>query len=447
MKNIPLKILILVLIAGILGTAGVVILTVEVTVMSERYRVITDEYSHNLQTTSTIRTYLYQYQAIVAKHVVSEDAEKYDEYERQAAEIEVLLEEHFADLGEHMSGGEREQVFHRAYDGFYRYLDNAENAFSFSRQNQKSMASYYLVNVMDNNSRTVSAAFDDLDSFTNQEINEARADLDGYIHITIVSAFICVPGIVVAVIVTAFSCFKITSDLDKYKDDLESDIEKKNAALREHNEKMLSIQNNVIIGMANLIESRDGDTGEHVKRTERFVNMLARAAQRSGYKPEILTDEYVELLSRAAPLHDIGKISVSDTILMKPAKLTREEFEIMKTHAKEGGRIIREVIGGIEEQAYVDIAADVATYHHEKWDGSGYSAGLSGEDIPLSARIMAIADVFDALISKRCYKEKFSLDEAFGLIEESAGSHFDPTLVEIFLGLRPEIESYLNSAK
>lgn len=447
MKNIPLKILILVLIAGVLGAAGVVLLTVEMTTLSNNYRTIAEDYSVNLKTTGEIRTYLYKYQALVAKHVVSDTEDKYNEYESEAAEIEKQLRTGFDDLGKSMTGGEREQVFHKAYTGFYSYLENANFAFSFSRQNQKAMAQYYLVNVMDNNSRTVSAAFDDLDNFSEREIAKARTDMDRYLHVTIVSACICVPVIVVLVIITALFCFKITSDLDKYKNDLEHDIEQKNASLREHDEKMLRLQNNVVIAMANLIESRDGDTGEHVKRTERFVNMLACAAQKEGYKPEILTDDYIELLSKAAPLHDIGKISISDTILMKPGKLTPEEFEIMKTHASEGGKIVCEVMGAIEDKSYVDIAADVAAYHHEKWNGSGYNKGLSGEDIPLAARIMAIADVFDALISKRCYKEKFPIDEAFRIIEESAGSHFDPTLSRIFLNLRQEIEAYLNSAK
>ncbi len=443
LKNIPLKILVLVLIVGILGAASVVLLTVEIAAMSNHYRVITEEYSVNLLMTSNIRTYINKHQALVAKHVISQSDDKYDEYENDAAEIEELLRENFNDLEKRMTGGEREQIFHKAYTGFYSYLDNAENAFYFSRMNQKAMAQYYLVNVIDNDFRTVFVAFDNLNDLSSREIDNARAEMDGYINITIVSACICVPVIVVAVVFAALFCFKITSDLDKYKDDLEHDIEQKNAVLRERSEKMLRIQNDVVIAMANLIESRDGDTGEHVKRTERFVNMLARAAQRKGYKSDILTDDYIELLSKAAPLHDIGKISISDTILMKPGKFTPEEFEIMKTHAKEGGRIVRDVIGRIEEQAYVDIAADVAAYHHEKWNGSGYNAGLSGEDIPLSARIMAIADVFDALISKRCYKSEFPLDEAFRIIKESAGTHFDPTLVDIFLDIRPEIEDYL----
>jgi len=252
-------------------------------------------------------------------------------------------------------------------------------------------------------------------------------------------------GGAVSVAVCLAFCVRITLNLEKYKDALEKDVERKAEALREHSEKMLRIQNNTIIGMANLIESRDGDTGEHVKRTSRYVNMLASAAKESGYCADILTDGYIELLSKAAPMHDIGKISVPDSILQKPGKLTGDEFESIKSHAAEGGRIIRDVMSGIEERDYIDIAADVASCHHEKWDGTGYPNGLSGGGIPLCARIMAIADVFDALISKRCYKEPMSLDAAFGIIKESAGTHFDPTLAELFLGLRNDIESYLKN--
>ena len=119
----------------------------------------------------------------------------------------------------------------------------------------------------------------------------------------------------------------------------------------------------------------------------------------------------------------------------------------IKLHASEGGRIVRNVIGGIGDEEYINIASDVAAYHHEKWDGTGYNAGLTGKDIPLCARIMAIADVFDALISKRCYKEQIPVGEAFKIIEDSAGTHFDPVLAGIFLDIRPQIEEYLNSIK
>lgn len=169
--------------------------------------------------------------------------------------------------------------------------------------------------------------------------------------------------------------------------------------------------------------------------------MLAKNTRQMGYYTDILTDEYIELLVRAAPMHDIGKISISDLILRKQGKLTPEEFDIMKDHASEGGRIIRSVMSDIENKDYVDMAAQVAECHHEKWDGSGYPKGLCGEEIPLCARIMAIADVFDALVSKRCYKEAFSFDKAFGIIAGSSGTHFDPILTDVFLKMRPQIEA------
>ena len=240
-------------------------------------------------------------------------------------------------------------------------------------------------------------------------------------------------------------CVTITSHLDRYKVNLEQEIEQKNLSITQHNEKMMLLQDNIITGMANLIESRDGDTGEHIKRTSFYVNLLACALREHGLYTDILTDSYIELLTKAAPMHDIGKIVVPDSILQKPGRLTPEEFEAIKQHSAEGGRIVREVLGSIEEKDYVEIAADMAAHHHEKWDGSGYTAGLSEEGIPLSARIMAVADVFDALVSKRCYKSAMPLEEAFAELKRSAGTHFDPQLIAVFLGLRNEITEYLES--
>ncbi|MDE5994400.1 MAG: HD domain-containing protein, partial [Oscillospiraceae bacterium] len=205
-----------------------------------------------------------------------------------------------------------------------------------------------------------------------------------------------------------------------------------------------AIQESTIIGMANLIESRDHDTGEHVKRTSVYVELLAKAAKQAGYLPDILTDRYIDLTVKAAPLHDIGKIAVSDSILQKPGKLTEEEFERMKAHTTAGGRIVKEVLGTIEDHEYLDIASCVAMSHHEKWNGSGYPLGLKENDIPLCARIMAVADVFDALISKRCYKEQMPMDKAFDIISESGGTHFDPELARLFVSIRSDIEKVLD---
>ena len=444
MKNIPLKIFIMVLIAGIIGILGVSVLTVDITLLSNTYDEIKD-HTQTLETTNGIRAQMYKHQSIVSKHISADEEEKLVQYEAEAKEIEESLKAGFSELREKMRGGEREQIYHEAYTSFISYLSAAETALMFSREGQDNTANYYVVYVMDASVISVNDAFDKFDAFAEAEITEANDKMNSHIEFCTISAFAAIPVIAVSVIICSLLCFKITSNLNSYKNQLEIDIENKNRALHEHDEKMLQLQNTTIIGMATMIESRDGDTGEHVKRTSVYVAMLAQAARRAGYERETLTDSYIELLIKAAPLHDIGKIMVSDTILLKPSKLTKDEFEKMKLHACEGGRIVREVIGGIGDEEYINIASDVAAYHHEKWDGSGYNAGLSGEDIPLCARIMAIADVFDALISKRCYKEKMPVDEAFEIIKESGGTHFDPVLAGIFLNIRPQIEEYLMS--
>ena len=203
--------------------------------------------------------------------------------------------------------------------------------------------------------------------------------------------------------------------------------------LAEQNERIKAMQAGVIIGIANLIESRDNNTGTHVKNTSNYVSMLAHAAKDAGIYPEIINDRFIELVVSAAPLHDIGKIAVPDHILQKPGKLTAEEFEIMKVHTTEGGKMIHQVIEDTTDEEYIKVAYDVATYHHEKWNGSGYPGGLKGEDIPVSARIMAIADVYDALTMERVYKPPFPVEKALSIIEEDAGSHFDPVLAPLFV--------------
>ena len=208
----------------------------------------------------------------------------------------------------------------------------------------------------------------------------------------------------------------------------------------EKTRKIKTIQNKIIFSLATLVDSKDDDTGQHIKRTSRYVQLLVNHIKNRDKYIDLCTSDYIENLVLAAPLHDIGKIAIPDSILCKPGKLTPEEFAIMKTHTTIGGKTILRCMEGIEEDLFLNIAKDIALYHHEKWDGSGYPQGLSYENIPLCARIMAVADVFDALTSKRCYKDAMSLDKAFSIIKESAGSHFDPDLAAAFLELRPTIE-------
>ena len=195
--------------------------------------------------------------------------------------------------------------------------------------------------------------------------------------------------------------------------------------------------------MANMVENRDSDTGAHIQKTAEYVKIIVEGAKNKGYYANQITPDFIAAVIRSAPLHDVGKINISDTILNKPGKLTTEEYDIMKTHTLIGKKIIDDAVGTFDDENYLKEARNMATYHHERWDGKGYPEGLSGEDIPLSARIMAIADVFDALISPRVYKDPFPFDKAISIIKENSGSQFDPKLVEVFLDSLDEVKVVL----
>ena len=223
-----------------------------------------------------------------------------------------------------------------------------------------------------------------------------------------------------------------------YNDLVQQDIQ---AELITNQQKIYAMQEHMISGLANMIENRDLETGGHIFRTSFYVRTLSENARRDGVYADKIDDEFINLMQSLSPLHDIGKILISDNILQKPGKLTKEEFEQMKKHASQGGAVVHEILNGVTDDEYLSFASDIATYHHEWWDGSGYPNGLKGEEIPLSARIMAIADVYDALISKRCYKDAMPVDKAFEIIKEESGTHFDPKLVEVFLNHK---EDFLN---
>lgn len=215
-----------------------------------------------------------------------------------------------------------------------------------------------------------------------------------------------------------------------YNRNLESEVQGKTQRIRE-------IQDRTILGLAQMVESRDLSTGGHIKRTSSVINVFARELMRSDLG---LSQQFLIYVEKSAPMHDLGKIAVDDQILRKPGKFTDDEYAKMKQHSSEGARVVREILTGVEDEEFMNIAINVAHYHHEKMDGTGYPEGLKGDEIPIEARIMALADVFDALVSKRCYKDAFSYDKAFSIIEESAGSHFDPELAKVFIKCRPYLE-------
>ena len=199
------------------------------------------------------------------------------------------------------------------------------------------------------------------------------------------------------------------------------------------------MQDNLIMVMADLVESRDLYTGEHVRKTAAYVEAILKQMQKEGIYADQVTDEFVSDVVHSAPLHDIGKIVVPDAILNCPRRLTDEEFAEIQKHPAAGARILERAVGAMSDPGYLDEARRLAEYHHEKWAGGGYPHGISGEEIPLSARVMAVADVFDALVSKRSYKDGMPIDKAIGIIRESSGTHFDPQVVQAFLDAEDEV--------
>ena len=203
----------------------------------------------------------------------------------------------------------------------------------------------------------------------------------------------------------------------------------------------------MVMSFATLVENKDGSTGGHIKRTTAYVKLLSEELRNRGYYKDFLTKDYIRNLRQAAPMHDIGKIAVPDVVLQKPGKLTPEEFDIIKRHTVDGGKIIEETFGNLGNEEYTGMAYQVARYHHEKWNGKGYPEGLKQQEIPLCARIMAVADVFDAVSEKRCYRDAMSLDECFAIIEQGSGQDFDPLIAEVFLECREKVEQIHNEIR
>ncbi|MCR5209765.1 MAG: HD domain-containing protein [Lachnospiraceae bacterium] len=210
--------------------------------------------------------------------------------------------------------------------------------------------------------------------------------------------------------------------------------------IRDQNATLSKMQSSFIMILADMVENRDENTGAHIRKTASYVRIILKKMRELGIHEDILTDEYIENVVSSAPLHDIGKIQVPDAVLNKPGRLNDMEYEVMKTHTTAGKAIIDQLIHQVPRCAYLQEARDMAHFHHEKWDGNGYPEHLKGEDIPLSARVMAVADVFDALVSKRIYKPPMSLEKAFSIIREGSGTHFDPDVVNAFFAAEEEVK-------
>jgi len=224
-----------------------------------------------------------------------------------------------------------------------------------------------------------------------------------------------------------------TLELEKFNKNLQQMVDEKTATVVE-------LQNAILRTIAELVEYRDNITGGHIERTQSYLRILMDALQQTDIYEEEISAWDKELLLQSAQLHDVGKIAIEDSILRKPDKLTPDEFERIKEHTVFGGKVFERIARNTSQQAFLEQAKILAVSHHEKWDGSGYPYGLSGCEIPLQGRLMAIVDVYDALVSDRTYKEKMPHGQAVDIIRKDSGKHFDPALVDIFLGVADEFE-------
>ena len=230
--------------------------------------------------------------------------------------------------------------------------------------------------------------------------------------------------------------YMYTKLLSEYNDNLKREVDEKTAHIKK-------MQAKILLGMADVVENRDGNTGGHIKRTSHVIRILLETNRKHEILP--LGPSFCEAVIKAAPMHDLGKIAIDDKILRKPGRFTDEEFAVMQTHAPKSGELVENILNGVEEEYFVTIAKNLARHHHEKWNGAGYPDHLAGEHIPMEARIMAVADVYDALVSKRCYKEAMNFEQAYNVMMDSMGSHFDPALEEVFVKSREKLEEYYSS--
>ena len=244
-----------------------------------------------------------------------------------------------------------------------------------------------------------------------------------FISLLILISQIIFPEILISSLVPAFSLIALYINIE-------------DPVLR----RMKNYNSEIVTSFATLVESRDSSTGIHVKRTKSYVKIILDEIKTNNLYSSIMTKDFEDKMMNAAPMHDIGKISIPDTILQKPGKLTDEEYSVMKKHSVLGGEIIQEIFKDMDDKEFLNIAYDVTRYHHEKWNGNGYPEGLVGKEIPFSARIMAIADVFDAISAKRCYRDAMPLDKCFAIIKEGKGVDFDPVLTDLFLNAKEKVE-------
>lgn len=403
----------------------------------EKYELIINKYIADEEKMYKFSKDVYKMQSLTLSQMINEDDVQVSFLTEQIDDLHDSNIALLAELEKTMVTDEQKDIYHQLYSNYINYKSQQETVTGIRIKESIKTSQYYVNTVLESRLSDMNMCITKLEKINEAKITNMKTKLNKDNRTN--SRFI----LGVAVSSFAIMIFFVICLL-RYSGHIIGEF---TAEQKQHREDVTRIQRKTIEGMAELVESRDGDTGTHVKNTAKYVGMIAnQLAKKEKYK-DIMDEEFISLLKRYAPLHDVGKILVSDNILLKPSKLTDEEFNLMKMHALEGGQIIDRILSEIESEDKVKVAKDIAMYHHEKWNGTGYPFGKVGEDIPLSARIMAVADVFDALVAERCYKKPMPIDKAYKIIEEDAGKHFDPDVVEVFLEIRPEVEEYLRKQK
>lgn len=403
----------------------------------DNYEIILNKYIAEEEKMSKLSRDVYKMQSLTLSQMLSDDDVQIASLTKQIDDLHESNMELLKQIEKILNTYDEKEIYHELYSNYLNYKSEQETATDIRTYDSIITSQYYTVNVLKSRLSDMNMCITDLNKIAEEKIKAVREELDNNNRINS-TMMVCVAVGSFCIMIVLIIC------LVKFSGNIIGEFD---AEQKQHKEDVTRIQGKTIEGMAELVESRDGDTGTHIKNTARYVEMIAKQMATTDKYHDDMSDEYIALLKRYAPLHDVGKIVVSDTILLKPGKLTEEEFNIMKLHALEGGQIIDRILSGIENEEKVTVAKDIATYHHEKWNGTGYPFGKSGEEIPLCARIMAVADVFDALVAKRCYKESMPIEKAYDIIMGDAGKHFDPEVVDAFVAIRPQIEEYLRKQK
>lgn len=395
---------------------------------------VISEYLENIQQMNRLENGIYHIQTLTLLALTSEDSVEQKTlwksiFDLDKENIAILL-----DLDSKVKDATENQLIHILYSNYLGYSTKQTIISDFAGNGSVDTAKYYLNTDMKESIALINENLSTLENAIDTNLNDVRISQSSKEALrglfSIFMGILSLGQLVVLVRIIIKSSRSINDEIDTTN--------------QAHKMQIQGMQQQTIEGMAELVESRDNSTGNHIRNTAKYVSLIARELSKSPIYQDILTEDYINRLVQYAPLHDVGKILVPDAILMKPGRFTDEEFEKMKKHASEGGEIIHRLLTNIETKENIKIAQEIAQYHHEKWNGTGYPFGVSGTDIPLPARIMAVADVFDALISVRCYKPSYTVEQAYDIIKDGSGTHFEPSIVLAFLQLRPVIEKYLS---